>query len=584
MTLFILAYAAGLLTIASPCIFPILPFVLARADRPFARGGLPMLVGLALTFAAVASLAAVGGAWAVDVNRHGRIAALAVMTLFGLMMLFPALAGRMMAPLVSIGSLLSDRVGARMNVKDATAGSSVLLGVATGLLWAPCAGPIMGLILTGAALRGPSVETSLLLLTYALGAATSLGAGMLFGRRLLAVVKRSWQWDEGFRRVLGAAVVAGAVAIWLGADTGLLTRLSSAGTTVLEQGLIASLRGAPIPGTARAADSTAPASAFSEPLNHLLEARQWLNIQPHAQDLRGKVVLVNFWTYSCINCLRTLPHVRAWAEKYRDRGLVVIGVHTPEFAFEKDAGNVQKAAASLGVAYPVVIDNDFAIWRAFDNQAWPALYFIGADGRVRHHTLGEGGYEQSEKVIRQLLSEAEGVPVAKSADTDFTDVSGEGAQAAADESNLQSAETYIGYRQATNFASPGGIRKDAPSRYRAVSELPLNRWSLAGDWTIGGEFATLNGASGHITYRFHARDLHLVLGPSVQGHPVRFRVRVDGAPPGADHGFDVDAEGFGSVREDRLYQLVRQAGPVSEHTFEIEFLDAGVRAYAFTFG
>jgi len=586
MTLFILAYAAGLLTIASPCIFPILPFVLARADQPFARGGLPMLVGLALSFAAVASLASVGGAWAVDVNHHGRTAALAVMTLFGLMMLFPALANRVMAPLVSIGSRLFDRVGPRINAKDATAGSSMLLGVATGLVWAPCAGPIMGLILTGAALRGPGVETSLLLLTYALGAATSLGAGMLFGRRLLATVRQMWRWDDGFRRVLGAAVVAGAVTIWFGADTGLLTRLSSASTTVLEQGLIAHLRGAPAPDMARAVDHSAPASALPAPLNQLFGTRQWLNAPLHPQDVRGKVVLVNFWTYSCINCLRTLPHVRAWAEKYRDRGLVVIGVHTPEFAFEKDIANVRKASLSLGVGYPVIIDNDFSIWRAFDNQAWPALYFVGADGRVRHHTLGEGGYEQSERLIQQLLSEAQTVsentnaPVAR----DIAAIRGEGAQAAADESNLHSAETYIGYRQATNFASPGGIREDAPSLYRAAAVLPLNRWSLAGDWTVGGEFATLNGSSGHITYRFHARDLHLVLGPSVQGRPIRFRVRVDGVPPGAGHGSDVDAEGFGSVREDRLYQLVRQAGPVAEHRFEIEFLDAGVRAYAFTFG
>ena len=311
MTLFILAYAAGLLTIASPCIFPILPFVLARADEPFRRGGLPLLVGLALTFAAVASLASVAGGWAVEVNRHGRIVALAVMTLFGLTMLFPALAVRVMAPIVSIGSRLSDLAGQRMKANGATAGSSVLLGIAMGLVWAPCAGPVLGLILTGAALRGPGVETSLLLLTYALGAATSLGAGMLFGRRLLTVFKRSSRWDDGFRRVLGAAVVAGAVTIWVGADTGLLTRLSSSSTNFLEQRLIANLRNAPVPAMAKAADSTAPVSALPSPLSSLFEMRQWLNAQPRPEDVRGKVVLVNFWTYSCINCLRTLPHVRS---------------------------------------------------------------------------------------------------------------------------------------------------------------------------------------------------------------------------------------------------------------------------------
>ncbi|MEH2472707.1 cytochrome c biogenesis protein CcdA/thiol-disulfide isomerase/thioredoxin [Nitrobacteraceae bacterium AZCC 2161] len=584
MTLYILAYAAGLLTIASPCIFPILPFVLARADQPFRRGGLPLLLGLALAFAAVASLASVAGGWAVDVNRHGRITALAVMTLFGLAMLFPALAARMMAPVVSIGSRLSDWAGHRVNASDATRNAtaipSILLGVATGLLWAPCAGPVLGLILTGGALRGPSIETSLLLLTYGLGATTSLAAGLLFGGRLLAVVKQSVRWSDGFRRVLGAAVVAGAATIWLGADTGLLTRLSSAGTNVLEQGLIAALRRAPVSATAQAAAHAAPAFALPAPLSSLFDKRQWLNAQPRPEDLRGKVVLVNFWTYSCINCLRTLPHIRSWAEKYRDRGLLVIGVHTPEFAFEKNVANVRTASVSLGVGYPVVIDNDFAIWRAFDNQAWPAIYFIGADGRVRHHTLGEGGYEQSEKLIQQLLSEAGSAPVVK----DITGIRAEGAQAAADERNLGSAETYIGYRQASNFASPGGIREDVPSLYGAGPALSLNTWSLAGNWTVGGEFATLNKAPGGISYRFHARDLHLVLGPAIQGQPVRFRVKIDGQPPGADHGFDVDAEGLGSVRENRLYQLVRQAGPVMERTFEIEFLDAGVQAYAFTFG
>jgi cytochrome c biogenesis protein CcdA/thiol-disulfide isomerase/thioredoxin len=584
MALFILAYLAGVLTIATPCIFPILPFVLARADEPFRRGGLPMLLGLAFAFAAVASLASVAGGWAVEANRHGRIVALALMTLFGLAMLLPTLAVRMTAPIVSIGSRLSRWAGQGMTAKGTTAASSMLLGVATGLVWAPCAGPVLGLILTGAALRGPSVETSLLLLAYGLGAATSLAAGLLLGGRLLAVVKRSARWGDGLRRILGAAVVAGAATIWLGLDTGLLTRLSSASTNRLEQDLIATLRNEPAlaMGTAAyAAPEPAPNPALSGPLRSLLGARQWLNTQPlRPEDIRGKVVLVNFWTYSCINCLRVLPHVRAWSEKYKDRGLVVIGVHTPEFAFEKDVANVGKASVSLGVGYPVAIDSDFGIWRAFDNQAWPALYFIGADGRVRHNVLGEGGYDQSERLIQQLLSEANGAPVA----SDIAAIAGEGPQAAADERNLRSAETYIGYAQATNFASPGGVREDAPSLYRAVSALPLDRWSLAGVWTIGGEFATLNGTSGSIAYRFHARDLHLVSAPPSQGHPVRFRVRIDGVPPGVDHGSDVDAEGWGTLQEDRLYQLVRQTGPVADRTFEIEFFDAGVRAYAFTFG
>jgi len=330
-----------------------------------------------------------------------------------------------------------------------------------------------------------------------------------------------------------------------------------------------------------AAAHAAPDSTSSGPLAALLGARQWLNTQPlRAEDLRGKVVLVNFWTYSCINSLRALPYVREWAKKYGDDGLVVIGVQTPEFSFEKDVANVSKALVSLGVEYPVAIDNDFGIWRAFYNEAWPAFYFIGADGRVRHHVFGEGGYDDSERLIQKMLSEADGAPVA----SPIAAIDGKGPQAAADERDLRSHETYIGYAQAGNFVSPGGAEEDAPTLYRTVSAPLLNRWSLAGVWTVGGEFATLNEAPGRIAYRFHARDLHLVLAASSQDHPIRFRIKIDGAPPGADHGIDVDADGWGDVREDRMYQLVRQTMPVADRTFEIEFLDAGVRAYVFTFG
>jgi thiol-disulfide isomerase/thioredoxin len=317
------------------------------------------------------------------------------------------------------------------------------------------------------------------------------------------------------------------------------------------------------------------------PRDALFSARQWLNTEPlHPDDLRGKVVLVNFWTYSCINSLRPLPYLRAWAGKYKDRGLVVIGVHAPEFGFEKDLANVRSAAASLGVHYPIVLDSDLAIWRSFNNQAWPGFYFIGADGRVRSHVFGEGNYDKSERLIQQLLSEAGGAPVA----ADLAVGDGEGIQAAADDRNLRSPETYVGYARATNFTSSGGVTEDAPHPYPAAPTLSLNRWSVTGVWTIGPEFASLSATSGKITYRFHARDLHLVLAPAVHDRPVRFRVRIDGAPPGASHGFDVDADGWGSVREDRLYQLVRQAGAVTDRTFEIEFFDAGVRAYVFTFG
>ena len=572
MTFLILAYLAGVFAIATPCILPILPFVLARVDGPFRRGGLPILLGLAVAFAATASLASLAGSWEVEANRYGRIVALALITPFGLTMLMPALAARMMAPIVSIGSRLSSWAVA----KRATPASSALLGVATGLVWAPCTGAVLGLILIGAALRGPGAETSLLLLTYGLGAATSLATGMLFSGRLFAVLKRSARSRERFRRVLGATVVAATAAIWLGPDTGFLSRLSSASTNTLEQDLVATLRNEPMPGIGTAAHAAAD-PALSGPLSSLLTARQWLNTRPlRPADLQGKVILVNFWTYSCINCLRVLPHVEAWAEEYKDRG----GVQTPEFAFEKDVDNVRKALVSLGVDYPVAINNDFRIWRAFDNEAWPAPHFTEADGRVRRHVFGEGSYNRSERLIRQLLSETNEVRVAG----DIVGINAKGPDAAADEKGVQSPETYIGYANAVNFASRRGVEEDMPNLYRAVQPLMLNEWSLSDIWTIRGEFAALDDTSSSITYRFHARDLNLVLASSSQGHPIRFRVTIDGAPPGADHGFDVDPEGRGSVHEPRLYQLVRQTGPVADRTFKIEFFDAGVRAYAFTFG
>jgi hypothetical protein len=257
----------------------------------------------------------------------------------------------------------------------------------------------------------------------------------------------------------------------------------------------------------------------------------------------------------------------------------VIGVHTPEFAFEKNVGNVSTATTKLGVSYPVAIDNDFRIWRAFSNNAWPALYFVGADGRIRHPAIGEGNYARSEQVIQQLLAEAGHKPT-----VEVTKVRAEGTQVAADEEQLRSSETYLGYTQATGFTSPGGAREDVPSLYRGIDMLPLNRWTLGGTWTIGREYAQLDDTSGRIAYRFHARDLHLVLGPTRDGKPVRFRVTIDGAAPGASHGTDTNAEGYGTVTDAKLYQLVRQVGGITDRTFGIEFLDPGVRAYAFTFG
>lgn len=600
MLLFILAYLGGVLTIVSPCILPVLPFVFARADRPFLTSGMPMLIGMAATFAAVATLAAVAGGWAVAANEYGRFLALALLALFGIALLFPAVAERVTQPLVALGGRLSEQA-------DAQTGNivpSLLLGVATGLLWAPCAGPVLGLILTGAALNGANVETTVLLFAYAAGAATSLALALLVGGRVFAAMKRSLGAGEWVRRGLGALVLVAVVAIALGVDTNYLTNLSLTQTSAIEQGLIDRLRGqdktamAPAGGAMQANPSmtmqanpsmmmkgAAPQEdALALPVEGMLPsldgAIEWLNSVPlSAEALRGKVVLVDFWTYSCINCLRAIPYVRAWAEKYKDDGLVVIGVHTPEFAFEKRPANVKKALGDLKIDYPVAIDNNYAIWRAFNNMYWPAHYFIDAQGHIRHHHFGEGEYDKSEQVIRQLLREA-GKTVAAQG---LADVEGTGAQAAPDMENIKSPETYLGYDRAENFMSPGGFTRDGSHDYVA-GRLKLNDWSLSGTWTVDPEHAALDKAGGAIRYRFHARDLHLVLGPAMDGRPVRFKVTIDGAAPGTDHGVDIDAGGAGTVSEQRLYQLVRQQGAVKERTFEIEFLDPGVQAFAFTFG
>jgi thiol-disulfide isomerase/thioredoxin len=294
--------------------------------------------------------------------------------------------------------------------------------------------------------------------------------------------------------------------------------------------------------------------------------------------LRGKVVILDVWTYTCINWLRTLPYVRAWAEKYKDKGLVVIGVHSPEFPFEHDLANVRRAVAEMRVTYPVAIDNDFAIWRALDNQYWPALYVVDAQGRIRHHQFGEGGYEEAERVIQQLLVDAGNSGVAST----LAKVDAPGAEAPAAWSDLKSPENYLGYGRTENFS--GGTLRDGPRVYSVPARLRLNQWALAGDWTISKGAVALNKPNGRIVYRFHARDLHLVMGPATAGSSVRFRVLVDGKPPGPAHGTDVDDQGIGTVGTQRLYQLIRQPAPIADRTFEIEFLDPGVEAYAFTFG
>jgi thiol-disulfide isomerase/thioredoxin len=317
------------------------------------------------------------------------------------------------------------------------------------------------------------------------------------------------------------------------------------------------------------------------PMRSLGTSDGWLNSQPlSAADLRGKVVLIDFWTYTCINWRRTMPYLRAWAEKYRDHGLVVVGVHTPEFGFERDIDNVRRAAQDQKVDYPIAIDNDYAIWNAFGNQYWPALYFVDAQGRTRHHRFGEGDYERLEVIIQQLLIEA-----GHSAfDRALVTAESHGAEVAADWKNLRSPETYVGYARTDNFASPEGGLRDRPRSYAAPTRLRLNEWALAGEWTMRNDFAVLNKAGGKITYRFHARDVHLVMSRAARGAAVRFRVTIDGQPPGASHGVDVDAEGHGTLDEPRMYQLIRQPAPIADRQLEIEFLDRGAALFVFTFG
>ena len=315
-------------------------------------------------------------------------------------------------------------------------------------------------------------------------------------------------------------------------------------------------------------------------LPSLAGATGWLNSQPlTAANLRGKVVLVDVWTYTCINWLRTLPYLRAWAGKYKDQGLVVIGVHSPEYGFERNLDNVRRAVKDMRIDYPVAIDNDYAIWRALDNQYWPALYVVDAQGRIRHHQFGEGGFDKAERAIQHLLAEAGGSGI----DKGLVAVEGRGIEAEADWADLKSGENYLGSERTENFVSRGGRLNESRS-YAAPASLRLNHWALSGEWTVRKDAILVNGAKGRIAYRFHARDVHLVMGPAAPGASARFRVLIDGQPPGAAHGADVDDQGNGTASGQRLYQLIRQPKPIGDRLFEIEFLDPGVEAFAFTFG
>jgi cytochrome c biogenesis protein CcdA/thiol-disulfide isomerase/thioredoxin len=588
MILLLLAFLGGILTIISPCILPVLPFVFAKADQPFRKSGLPLLAGMAVTFAAFAAVATVGGAWVVRANQYGRIAALIVLAIFGLTLLWLALADWLSKPFVRLGSRLSQPSTGGSNPSVAR---SLLLGIATGLLWAPCAGPILGLILTGAAIEGASQHSVFLLLAYAAGAAVSLAVVVLAGGQVFAALKRSLKAEAWIRGTLGVLVLAGVAVIALGLDRGVLTRVSLASTSGLEQSLIDGLHAAAPqqndqaknkPGGMMMMMSANSAGAASGPqmMPELSGAVAWLNSPPLTRDqLRGHVVLLDFWTYSCINCLRSIPYVEAWADKYKNSGLIVIGVHTPEFAFEKDLNNVKRAVSELKITYPVALDNDYKIWKAFNNSYWPADYLVDATGKIRHHHFGEGKYDETEQQIQDLLKERDG----QLSVTGLVKVAATGAEAPPD-NDVESPETYVGYERADSFLSPGGLKQDDAHVYSLPKHLELNQWGFGGNWTDHAQAAILDSSRGRIVYRFHARDLHLVLGPSADGKPVRFRVTIDGHAPGVSHGVDTDAAGNGMITDHRLYQLIRQKDPIEDRTFEIEFLDPGAQAFAFTFG
>lgn len=584
MAMLLLAFVGGILTIISPCILPVLPFVFARSDQPFRKSGLPLLAGMALTFAAVAAAATAGGGWVVRANEYGRIAALVGVALLGVTLVWPGLAELLSRPLVRLGSGLTQSNGSDSR---GGVGRSVLLGIGTGLLWAPCAGPILGLVLTGAALEGAGTRTVLLLLAYAAGASVSLAVALLAGGRLLTALKRSLKAESWIRTALGIAVLGGVVVIAFGLDRGLLTKVSLTSTSELEQSLVDRVQ--PPANTNKPPDksgammmmmsSTSAGKGAGPETMPELAADGWLNSSPLDRNaLRGHVVLIDFWTYSCINCLRTLPYIQAWANKYKAGGFVVIGVHTPEFPFEKDLDNVRRAVTDLHVSYPVAIDNSYRIWKSFHNSYWPADYLIDGMGHIRYHHFGEGKYDESERQIQALLKEQGG-----SAASGFVQVTGSGAEAPPD-NDVESPETYIGYDRADSFIPAGGLQQDRAHVYSVPAHLELNQWGLAGKWTDRAQSARLESARGRIVFRFHARDVHLVLGPPPDGKAVRFRVRIDGHDPEANHGVDTDEQGNGQITEHRLYQLIRQKNTIEDRTFEIEFLDAGAEAFAFTFG
>lgn len=566
MALLILSYIGGFLTILSPCILPVLPFVFAKADQPFYRSGLPLLAGMAVTFTAASLLAVIGGAWVADANNWGRWIAMILLTVFALSLIFPIYLESLMAPLTKLGVKLSSKKG------PSSPGQSFVIGIATGFLWAPCAGPILGLILTGAAVQGNPSQAASFLFAYALGAGSSLALALLAGGKAFAKMKGYLKAEGYVKKILGVLVLLGVVVIAFNLDRTLLTQVARLQTETFEQHLL------------NMTDAGPANIGFKDEgdMPSIDGAIAWMNSSPLTNaELKGKVVLIDFWTYSCINCLRTLPYMKAWHEKYKDKGLVIVGVHTPEFAFEKDLKNVAQAAKELGITYPIAVDNNYTIWKAFKNLYWPAHYFVDRNGRIRHHKFGEGKYEESEKVIQELLGEE-----ALAGDTNLVSVNATGAQVSGQLKQAYSGETYIGYSRAEKMKVIPEVIKKTAQDYKVADGLKLNEWGVTGNWQINPQDATLVKAPGKITFRFRARDLHLVLGSATAGKEIRFKVLVDGQPPANSHGADIDEEGRGIIKDHRLYQLIRQpsAPTYQEKLFEIEFEAPGAQAFAFTFG
>lgn len=577
MLVLILSYLGGVLTIFSPCVLPVIPFVFSKSDQPFRKSGLPMLVGMALSFAIFSTLSVMGGNWVAQANQFGRALALAIFTVLGISLILPKVADQVMRPFVLLGGFLQKKA----DQGSGGLGSSLLLGASVGLLWAPCAGPILGLVLAGAAISGSHSQTLGLLLVFASGAATSLAVAILAGGKLLRSLKKGLGAEEWIKRITGVIVLAGVAAIALGLDTKLLSKISYFNTNRIEQSLVSKL----------SANTELDQGLQNMPMPSLDGANEWLNSKPLTQaDLKGKVVLIDFWTYSCINCLRTLPHLKAWAEKYKDRGLVVIGVHAPEFAFEKDIENVKKAVVDLGITYPVAIDNDEKLWNAFKNKYWPAHYFADSTGKIRFQHSGEGDYETSEKVIEALLMEQETGKMATLSELMHTPeptaplAQASGVEAEASFIKDFSPETYLGFHRQHGFSATPQIKNDQAQNYEAPELLLVNHWAPSGKWKIESSKATLVGRSGTLAYQFHARDVHLVLGHGGSSKAVKFKVTLNGKAPGANHGADTDADGNGIITDQRLYQLIRDPQTLKDQRFEIQFLDSGAEAYAFTFG